>query len=196
MKKILASTILAAGVLTTAAQAEVKVGLGVDVFNTYSNPAATSGPGLGDTLGSTPVVRVPVTFGAWRVEPRIAYISGSTNNDNIKTTDTASFLALGIGGYYKLANEKNYNMFVGGHIDSYGLTLNSGVSGAKDTEVSGLQVGAVVGVEYFMVENVFSLSSELGYAYTSTSVDPGSPAKTIDSTQIHPITSVTFRYYF
>ncbi len=202
MKKIIASTVLVAGMLTTSAMADVKVGLGVDVMNTYTNPVGSlNGGSFGGIIGSTPVIRVPVDMGAYRIEPRIAYISASSDYVAGGTQDD-SLMAFGVGAYYKLANSENSNIYVGGQADYFmvGKETTPVVGASVTTDINALAFAAVVGAEFFMTPN-FSLASELGLQYTSTTVVDGTFTTTgakadVVGTDIAPVTSVTFRYYF
>ena len=179
MKKVILSSIVAAAIATSAS-AGMKVGMGVDMLTTISNPVATAGT-FGASIGSTPVVRIPVDLdGGIRVEPRIAY---ATATNDFTGADVATTLTvMGIGGYYNLSE----TLSVGGMYDMYTVTSDSAAA-----EATGTSMGVVLKAEVAVGKN-FTVASELGFASTTTTMTANDAAETT----LAPVTSVTFRYFF
>jgi hypothetical protein len=179
MKKVILSTIAAAA-LTTSAMAEMKIGVGVDVMTNITSPTATAGT-FSAAIGSTPVVRIAIDglVPGLRVEPRFAFTSHTSENDTTGGSDK-TLLAMGVSAYYDLSKVVS----VGVVVDSYTTATNG-----TDT-ATGLTLGAVVKAEAEIAAN-FTVASELGYASTSTT-----PTGAKAESDLQPITSVTFRYFF
>ena len=199
MKKLIMSSVVAATVLSGVSSADMKVGLGVDVLTNIDNPIAsfTSTP-IAGKIGSTPVVRVPIVFDALRVEPRLAYASTS-NDQGGGTSKDGSLVAGGLGAYYTFADWGDAGMYAGANVDYYGVNGPDG-KGGTTSYISALVMAASIGVEYFMVKDHFSVASELGFSYTSTTYPSGTGAnpgtKDVKGSDINPVTSLTMRYYF
>ena len=127
MKKLIAASVLAMGMMTTAATADVKVGLGYAA----GSSAAKEAPG----------VRVPIDFDfGLRLEPELGF-----------GTDV---FTLAFGAYYTFMKIDEVNLFAGGR---FGYTSHSGGNNRTGTTLQGL-----VGAEYFVVPNKFSVAAQVG----------------------------------
>ena len=194
MKKVILSTIAAAA-LTTSAMAEIKVGVGIDAMLGYTNPTAAGvanaagQTGFATVLGSTPVIRIDIdgVVPGLRIEPRFAYINATNDNNTgvANTADEATLLVMGLGGYYDISKL----LSVGAYYDMYTMTAgNSGTT--SDTTASSMAVLLKAETE---IAAGFTIASEIGYASTTTT-PAGAGAK--DITDLHPVTSITLRYFF
>lgn len=202
MKKVILSTLAAAALVTTAS-AEMKFGVGVDVMTNISNPAAsmTGGQSFGANIGSVPVIRVAIDglVDGLRVEPRIAYTKSENPNGSqsdstgYKGNIDATMTAYGIGAYYDLTKV----ISIGASYDMYTMTTTAvksttDASAGAETKNTGSSLGIVLKAEANIAEN-FTIASELGFASTTTT--PGQTGAKVMS-DLHPISSVTLRYFF
>ena len=141
MKKIIAASAMALA-LTTSASAGVTVGLGY---------AAGSGSDAG--------VRVPIDFDfGLRLEPELGLSTGSGTTG----------VLVGFGGYYNIVEVEKVNIFVGGR---FGYSKTSYDVGPVTYDANTLNISALVGAEYFVVENKMSVAVQVGLGNTSYSGD-------------------------
>ena len=181
MKKLVISTI-AAAMLTTAATAEVKVGLGVDVLGSGT---------LETTQAEMPTLRVSIDglMKGLRIEPR--FNLWSTNN-GAATATKVSALTWGIGAYYDVVNDVALGLtYVSKAANSTTVgTAAAVVTGNRDTNLA-----VSLKAEKELAKN-FAISYEVGYQFpTNTAVTAGVDAATSD-TAMYPYSSVTMRLFF
>jgi len=128
MKKIIVASVLAMGLMSTTASAEVNVGLGLAVGASNATEAAG--------------IRVPIDFDfGLRLEPELGFAK--------------DIYTLAFGAYYTFMKVEEVNLFAGGRL---GYTNVS--SGPID--FSGTSLQALVGAEYFVVPNRFSIAAQVG----------------------------------
>ena len=118
--------------LATTASAGVNVGLGYAAGS--SNAKEATG------------VRVPIDFDfGLRLEPELGF------GKDIYT--------LAFGAYYTFMKVQNVNLFAGGRL---GYTNVSTGFGGYTADISGTSFQGLVGAEYFIVENKFSVAAQVG----------------------------------
>jgi len=128
MKKIIAASVLAMGLMTTTATAGVNVGLGLAAGASNATEAAG--------------VRVPIDFDfGLRLEPELGFA---------KDIYTVAF-----GAYYTFMKVEDINLFAGGRLGYTNASFGS-------VDFSGTSFQALVGAEYFVVPNKFSVATQVG----------------------------------
>ena len=147
MKKLIAASVLAMGMMTTAATADVKVGLGFAAGSTAANEA--------------PGVRVPIDFDfGLRLEPELGF------KDNVFT--------MAFGAYYTVAKIEEVNLFAGGRFGYSSFNVGSGTSlqalvGAEYFVVpSKFSVATQIGLEFIggdQADNVGTTGAVIGHYF-------------------------------
>lgn len=106
--------------------------------------------GLGYAAGASNAteatgVRVPIDFDfGLRIEPELGFSKHLTT--------------LAVGGYYTFMEVQKVNLFAGGRL---GFT-KSDYKYLNGSDVTGLSIQGLVGAEYFIVENKFSVAAQVG----------------------------------
>jgi len=108
--------------------------------------AAELNVGLGFAAGSSNAqeaagVRVPLDFDfGLRIEPELGF--------------SKHLITLAVGGYYTFMKVEDVNLFAGGRL---GFTKSD-----YATDPTGVSLQALVGAEYFVVPNKFSIAAQVG----------------------------------
>jgi len=189
MKKVIAASLMALAFGATAATADVKVGLGFGIDALSSLSGALDGR-------TTPqaTIRIPIDFETgFRIEPEIGF-SISTNEDNFEKNDYQA-VTIGIGGYYKFWKVDKVNLYAGGRLGlSKGkreyTNKNNGASNYTN-DVDAINLQALVGAEYFFVENM-SFAAQTGLELRSATESRDDYEETSTGT----VTTLVIRYFF
>lgn len=169
MKKIVLSSILAMGLLSTTATAETKVGLGFDV------------------AGGNQILRVSVDGLATglRVEPRFMI---ATDSSAAATPVKGAISAYGIGAYYDLAA----GLSVGGFFDMQGAYTMDDVEVSSDITRLGLALKAEAAIGKSL-----SIAFEAGIQnITSTAYTVPGTADAESSSDLDTYSAITMRLFF
>lgn len=183
MKRVIATSVIALALGSTAASAEVKVGLGYTIadgiFNQYVAQPAN--------------IRVPIDFDfGLRIEPEIGLGSETTtNNGAFNVDETTTYRTFAVGGYYTIWKVEKVDFYAGGrlgltHIEDEQANGTGGVNTIK-TDYTSLQ--GLFGAEYMFTED-FSFGAQAGLEYVSGS---GSNS---DSDSIGTVTHLLIHYFF
>ena len=177
MKKVIAASLMALTVGSTAAMADLKVGLG------YTIP--TDGVALAN-------IRVPLDFDfGLRIEPELGFITGTDDVKGSSIKDEYEYRELAVGGYYNLWKVEKVNMYAGGRL-AIGMGENKFTNAAGNTTTEDLDtvsLQALFGAEYFFVENM-SFAAQAGLEYRNFE-DGGS-----DITETGTVAHLVIRYFF
>ena len=164
--KIVASTMLVLSLGVVNLSAQEKTSTGSDDF--------TVGVGVAfANAGAGAVIKVPMNINAGvklRVEPEVSLATNSVTVGNV-TTSTTNFY-LGSGVYMLTPISSKINLLYGGKL-------------AYDTGSEGLELAALAGFEYFLLEDTLSLGADAGYQ-----IDFANNATS------GTVSSVTLRLYF
>ena len=148
MKKVIAASVMAMA-LATGAAAEVKVGLGYTLLDSF----ASAGTGYNPAN-----LRVPIDFDfGLRIEPELGFGSSTANNGGVDLTDTTRTLA--VGGYYNLWAVEDVNFYAGGRLALINFERELAGGGTANTDNTSLQ--GLFGAEY-AITPVFTVAAQAG----------------------------------
>ncbi len=196
MKKVIAASLMALTVGTTAATADVKVGLGFGIDALSS----LSGLFYGET-GPISSIRVPIDFDfGLRIEPDLL-IGADTSEEDAggggTRERTSSTVGLGVGAYYTLWKHDKLDFYVGGRLGftSYNYEVNYKDSASADYEYGGNRVSmqGLFAAEYYFVDNM-SFAAQVGleaYHEKGTGDDSDQEANGMGT-----VSSLVLRYFF
>lgn len=174
MKKIVLSSVLAMGLLSTAATAEIKVGLGYDL----------------DLAGAgTTTLRIPVDglVAGLRVEPIFSMV---TNNSAAATPVVTKDMTIGVAAYYDIMT----GISAGLSWTSVAAQTVDDVISAANSSTSSIAL-LVKGEE--MIGKNLSIAFELGYATNTNQLYTVADTKdTYTSGSLAPVAAVTARLFF
>ena len=138
--------------------------------------------GLGFAAGASNAteaagVRVPLDFDfGLRIEPELGFSKHLTT--------------VAVGGYYTFMKVEEINLFSGVRL---GYTL-SDLNYKTSSDVTGMSVQGLVGAEYFIVKNKFSVAAQVGLE--STSGDLNKRNSYDDNTNFGTTGAVIGHYFF
>jgi hypothetical protein len=164
MKKIVAASLMALTVGTTAATADVKVGLGFGVDALSS----LSGLFYGET-GPVSSIRVPIDFDfGLRIEPDLLIGTEASEEDapggGTEERDSST-VGLGIGAYYTIWKHDKLDFYAGGRLGfaSYNHDVSYKNSGLNDYEYGANRVSlrGTFAAEYYFIDNM-SFAAQVG----------------------------------
>ncbi len=163
MKRVITASIVALTIGSTAATADVKVGLGFGIDAMSSLSGIFTAPG-----GMQSSVRVPIDFDfGLRIEPDVVFGAYTREQDYWMggTEERVTTIAgLGVGAYYTLWKRDKLNFYAGGRLGYASYNSETTYSNGTPSNESGenrVNLQGLFGAEYYFVEEM-SFAAQVG----------------------------------